>query len=467
MSNASNDIAVIGMGVMGANLARNFASRGLSVGIYNRTQADAIAVAKDYPEAKFSRAESLESLVAGLKQPRRIILMVSAGKAVDAVLDALEPFLEKDDIVVDAGNSHFADTDRRCKRADQAPWRFMGMGVSGGAEGALKGPSIMPGGDLQAWNELKESLQSIAAVADSGPCVAYCGSGSAGHFVKMVHNGIEYGDMQLIAESAVLMRQGLGMPSRAVADTFASWNEGELDSFLIEITTAIFRKEDPKNPNALLVDAIMDKAGQKGTGRWTVLAAVELGVAIPTITAAVDARALSAQKDLRVRAEKEFAPKRSSLTNITTDDLRKALYAAKIASYTQGFAMLRAASEERSYGCNFGEISRIWKEGCIIRAQFLDRVRDAFAQDAELPLLALAPSFQKDLAECLPSMRKVVSAALSAGLPVPGLAASLTYFDTLTTSHGSANLIQAQRDYFGSHTYERLDEPGVSVHTDW
>jgi 6-phosphogluconate dehydrogenase len=467
MSNARNDIAVIGMGVMGANLARNFANTGLQVAIYNRTQEVAKEVVAEFPEAGFDRAEDLSALVVGLKKPRRIILMVSAGKAVDAVLDGLDTLLEQDDIVVDAGNSHFEDTERRCKRADGRPWRFMGMGVSGGAEGALLGPSIMPGGDLQAWENLKPVLEAAAAKSDSGPCVTYCGAGSAGHFVKMVHNGIEYGDMQLIAEAAVLMRHGLGMPSRAVADTFAEWNKGDLDSFLIQITTDIFRTSDPKSPDGLLVDAILDKAGQKGTGRWTVLAAVELGVAIPTITAAVDARALSAQKDLRVRAEREFHPQRTALSGVSTDDIRAALFAAKIASYTQGFAMLKAASEERNYNSNFGEIARIWKEGCIIRAQFLDLVRDAFAETNDLELLALAPSFRSELETRMPAFRRVVSSAMSAGLAVPGLSASLSYFDTLTTGRGSANLIQAQRDYFGSHTYERLDEPGVSVHTEW
>ena len=467
MSNATNDIAVIGMGVMGANLARNFASRGLSVGIYNRTVSLAKEVVKNHPEAKLDQADTLEALVAGLKKPRRIIAMVSAGKAVDAVMDSLDALLEEGDIIVDAGNSHFEDTERRCKRADARPWRFMGMGVSGGAEGALLGPSIMPGGDKEAWNALRPMLESAAAVSDSGACVAYCGTGSAGHFVKMVHNGIEYGDMQLIAESAVLMRQGLGMPSRAVANTYAEWNRGDLESFLIEITADIFRTPDPKNASGLLVDAILDKAGQKGTGRWTVLAAVELGVAIPTIAAAVDARALSAQKALRIQAEEQFAPRRSTLAGIRTEDIRDALYAAKIASYTQGFAMLRTASEERGYGSDFGEISRIWKEGCIIRAGFLDRVREAFAADSELSLLALAPSFQKELKTTLPALRRVVSAAVTAGLAVPGLSASLSYFDTLVCAQGSANVIQAQRDYFGSHTYERLDEPGVAVHTDW
>ncbi|MCP4449302.1 MAG: NADP-dependent phosphogluconate dehydrogenase [Myxococcales bacterium] len=467
MSNATNDIAIIGMGVMGANLARNFASRGLSVGIYNRTLSVADRVVAKHPEAKFDRAETLDALVAGLKKPRRIIAMISAGSAVDAVLDSLDPLLEEGDIVVDAGNSHFADTERRCERANKRTWRFMGMGVSGGAEGALLGPSIMPGGDEEAWNALRPILESAAAQSDSGSCVAYCGTGSAGHFVKMVHNGIEYGDMQLIAESAVLMRQGLGMPSRAVADTFSAWNKGDLDSFLIEITADIFRTPDPKDETALLVDAILDKAGQKGTGCWTVLAAVELGVAIPTITAAVDARALSAQKALRITAEAAFAPKPSTLSGVSTDDVRDALYAAKIATYTQGFAMLRTASDEKGYGSSFGEVSRIWKEGCIIRAGFLDRVREAFVEDPELSLLALAPSFQKELAEKIPCLRRVTTAAIAAGLPVPGLAASLSYFDTLACGRGSANLIQAQRDYFGSHTYERLDEPGISVHTDW
>ncbi len=467
MSNATNDIAVIGMGVMGANLARNFASRDLSVGIYNRTLAVAKEVSTKHPDAKLDVADSLSSLVAGLKKPRRVILMVSAGKAVDAVLDGLDDLLEEDDIVVDAGNSHFSDTDRRCERAEGRPWRFLGMGVSGGAEGALLGPSIMPGGDVTAWKTLRPVLELAAAKADSGPCVAYCGTGSAGHFTKMVHNGIEYGDMQLIAESAVLMRQGLGMPSRAVADTFASWNAGDLGSFLIEITANIFRTRDPKNDRALLVDAILDKAGQKGTGRWTVLAATELGVAIPTITAAVDARALSAQKELRVRAERAFAPKRSTLAGVSTSDLSDALYAAKIASYTQGFAMLRTASKERGYGSDFGEISRIWKEGCIIRAQFLDRVREAFTVEPELSLLALAPSFQEELLSRMPSLRRVVTAAFASGIAIPGLAASLSYFDTLVCASGSANLIQAQRDYFGSHTYERLDDPGVAVHTNW
>jgi 6-phosphogluconate dehydrogenase len=467
MSNATNDIAVIGMGVMGANLARNFSSRGLSVGIYNRTQEVAKQVVADFPDAKLDRAESLEGLLAGLKRPRRVVLMVSAGRAVDAVLDSLDPLLEEGDIVVDAGNSHFADTERRCERADSRPWRFMGMGVSGGAEGALLGPSIMPGGDEEAWNELRPILESAAAVSDSGSCVAYCGSGSAGHFVKMVHNGIEYGDMQLIAEAAVLMRRGLGMSPAQVADTFADWNQGELGSFLIEISADIFRTEDPKKPGSVLVDAILDKAGQKGTGRWTVLAAVELGVAIPTITAAVDARALSAQKELRVLAEKDYAPKRGTLSDVSTEDIRSALYTAKIASYTQGFAMLRVASDERKYGSNFAEISRIWTAGCIIRAQFLDRIRAAFAENPELPLLALSPSFRDEVQQRMPAMRKVSAAAFGAGLPIPGLAASLSWFDTLTTANGSANLIQAQRDYFGSHTYRRLDDPETVVHTDW
>ena len=467
MSNTKNDIAVIGMGVMGANLARNFASRGLRVGVYNRTRAAAEKVVAEHPEADLDLAESLESLLAALSRPRRVVLMVSAGRAIDTVLDALDPLLEDGDIVVDAGNSHFADTDRRCARAHARPWHFVGMGVSGGAEGALNGPSIMPGGDIEAWNALRPVLEAAAARSDSGICVAYCGAGSAGHFVKMVHNGIEYGDMQLIAEVAVLMRQGLGMTARAVADTFAEWNQGELSSYLIEITADILRTPDPEREGGLLVDAILDKAGQKGTGRWTVLAALDLGIAIPTIAAAVDARALSALKELRLRAEADYRPERASLLGVTTADIRDALYAAKIASYTQGFAMLRAASDERSYRTDLSEVARIWTAGCIIRAQVLDGIRTAYAGEPQLALLALAPSLRDEVTARWPGFRKVASSALQAGLAVPGLAASLSWFDTITTGSGSANLIQAQRDYFGSHTYERVDNPGVSVHTEW
>jgi len=462
-----NDIAVVGLGVMGANFARNFASRGYKVAGYDRTPAKAHALAAQFPEAKLAIAEDWKALVASLERPRRIVLLIVAGKPIDDVLDALDPLLEKDDIVVDAGNSLYSDTDRRNARAEGRPWRFVGMGISGGSDGALLGPSIMPGGDPEAWQRLRPLLEAVAAKSESGTCVTYCGKGSAGHFVKMVHNGIEYGDMQLIAETAMLMRDGLGLAPAAVADTFQAWNGGDLESFLIEITADIFRTDDSQKPGSLLVDAILDKAGQKGTGKWTVMAALEMGVAVPTIAAAVDARVLSAQKELRVRAEKSFGAVRGKLSGVSVDDLRDALYASKIASYTQGFQMLSRASEERGYGTDLGEVARIWTAGCIIRARFLDRVRAAFARTPAPELLALAPEFVEDLGRRLPAWRRVVTASLAAGIPVPGLAASLAWYDTLVTARGSASVIQAQRDYFGSHTYERLDAPGVSVHTDW
>ncbi len=464
MSSNLNDVAVIGLGVMGANVARNFASRGLRVGAYTRRFEEAKKLAAQHPEAKLDAVATLPELVQRLERPRRIVVLVNAGPPVDAVLDALDPLLEEGDIVVDAGNSLYTDTNRRAERAEKRPWRFVGMGVSGGSEGALKGPSIMPGGPVDSWERLKPILEAIAARSDSGVCVTHCGKGSAGHFVKMVHNGIEYGDMQLISETALLLRQGLGLEASAVADTFSKWNRGDLASYLVEITADVFRMKDEKG-GGLLVDAILDKAGQKGTGKWTVMAASELGIPIPTIATAVDARLMSAAKDTRVRAEAAHRPTRAKLEGVTVDDLADALYAAKIASYTQGFAMLKAASDAFGYGTNLSEVARIWTAGCIIRAVFLDRVRSAFTKDPEL--LALAPEFVTDLAKRLPAWRRVVSAANRAGLAAPGLSVSLGWYDTLTTARGSAAVIQAQRDYFGSHTYERIDQPGVAVHTEW
>jgi 6-phosphogluconate dehydrogenase len=468
MSDSKCDIAVVGLGVMGANLARNFASRGHRVAIFNRTALVTRGLAADHPEAGFTPCESLAALVTHLERPRPIVLMVPAGDPVDEMLDALDPLLETDDIVIDAGNSLFTDTDRRNERASSARWRFVGMGVSGGSEGALRGPSIMPGGDEQAWERLRPLLESVAAVTDSGPCVTYCGRGSAGHFVKMVHNGIEYGDMQLIAEVAVLLRQGLGLAPQAVADVFADWNAGELESYLIEITAEIFTTADPEAPGGLLLDAILDRAGQKGTGRWTAKAALDAGVAIPTIGAAVDARVMSAARDRRVEANAAFGERETErLDGVDVEDVRAALYAAKVASYTQGFDLLARASEEREYGTDLAEVARIWKAGCIIRARFLDRVREAFTGDGATRLLALAPDFRQDLQECVPGWRRVVTEAIRVGIPVPGLSASLAWFDTLTTAKGSANLIQAQRDYFGSHSYERVEAPGTFVHSRW
>lgn len=462
-SKRKNDVAVIGLGVMGANLARNFASRGLRVGGYTLHHEHAQQVAAAHPDADLDIVATLPELVQRLERPRRLVVLVNAGPPVDAVIDALDPLLESGDLIVDAGNSLYTDTNRRIERAASRPWSFVGMGISGGSEGALRGPSLMPGGTPQSWERLQPVLEPIAARSASGLCVTYCGAGSAGHFVKMVHNGIEYADMQLIAESAMLLRDGLGLEPSAVADTFSRWNEGDLNSYLIEITADVFRVKELTG--GVLLDSILDKAGQKGTGSWAVRAATELGVPIPTISTAVDARLLSAAKETRVRAEKAFAPVRSKLEQVTTRDVADALYASKIASYTQGFAMLRVASETFGYGTNLAEVARIWTAGCIIRAAFLDRVRSAFATRPEL--LVLASEFVADLSARLPAWRRVVAAAARAGLAAPGLSVSLGWYDTLTTARGSAALIQAQRDYFGSHTYERIDAPGTFVHTEW
>ncbi|HEY3445077.1 MAG TPA: NADP-dependent phosphogluconate dehydrogenase [Myxococcales bacterium] len=462
-----NDVGVIGLGVMGGNLARNCASRGFRVGGFDRNLEGARKLAAEHPEAHLAVAQTLAELVKGLERPRRIIALVNAGAPVDSVIDALDPLLEQGDVLVDAGNSLYMDTERRLARSLERPWRFVGMGISGGSEGALKGPAIMPGGDPASYERLRPLLEAIAARSDSGACVTYCGRGSAGHFVKMVHNGIEYGDMQLIAETVMLLRGGLGLPAAEVASIFSEWNQGELGSYLVEITADILRTPDSERAGSLLLDAVQDQAGQKGTGRWTVIAAAELGVAIPTVAAAVDARNLSAGRPLRVQFEGAVGGAAGKLAGVTPQDLQDALYASKIASYAQGFAMLSKASAEKSYGTDLAEVARIWTAGCIIRARFLERVSKAFAADPALEMLALSPDFAEELKKRAGAWRRVVSAATSAGLAIPGLSASLAWFDTLRTSRGTGAIIQAQRDYFGSHTYERTDRPGVAVHTEW
>ncbi len=461
------DIAVIGLGVMGANLARNFHSRGWRVAVHNRTTSILDAFMDEHGDERFVSCESLDEVLAKLQTPRKIVLMVTAGRAVDAVMDALAGRLEPTDIVIDGGNSQWSDTDRRNAWAKEHGFRFVGMGVSGGEEGALKGPSMMPGGDDAVWPELKPILESAAAVSDSGPCVTWCGRGSAGHFVKMVHNGIEYGDMQLIAETWTLLRQGLGRSPVQTRSVFEAWNAGRLQSFLIDITAEIVAAKDPHSADPL-VEHILDVAGQKGTGRWTVLGAVEAGIPLGTITAAVDGRALSARKSDRVAAAATFADAATApLQGIDEADLEQALYASKLISYTQGFDLLRQASESRDYGVDLAAIARVWKAGCIIRAAFLDRVYDAYRTDPQLPLLCLAPSFAAELTAALPAWRRVVGAAVAAGIPVPALSASLAWFDGLRTDPGSARLIQAQRDHFGAHTYKRDDAPTEAVHTEW
>ena len=466
MSEPTADIGIVGMGVMGAALAQNFESRGLTVAVYNRNEEVLNTFMDANAGDRFVRCADYPTLAAALKPPRRIILMVTAGRAVDAVLASLQPVLADGDIVVDGGNSHYADTDRRVAAAAGSGVRFFGMGISGGEEGARLGPAMMPGGDKESFEALRPMLEAAAAHSDSGPCVDWCGHTSAGHFVKMVHNGIEYGDMQLIAEVVTLLREGLGLAPPAVRDVFTRWNEGPLESFLIEITARIVAARDPAGDGPLL-DRILDVAGQKGTGRWTAIVATEHGVAIPTITAAVDARVLSAAKPDRAHAERALGRSGGRLEAVDLETLESALYAAKMCSYTQGFALLQTASEERGYAVDRASVARIWKAGCIIRAAFLDRVYEAFRADPGLRLLLLAPGFAAEMRARIAALRKVVAAAVVAGIPVPALAASLSYVDTLARERGSADVIQAQRDFFGAHTYRRVDALDTPVHSDW
>lgn len=462
------EIAVIGLGVMGQSLARNFRSRGRRVAVYNRNPEITTAFLAEYDDGGYVRCDDYATLRAAFGGgPARLVSMVTAGPATDAVLDAIEPHLRAGDVFVDGGNAHYADTERRLGRAAKADWHFVGMGVSGGEKGALLGPSMMPGGDPEAWPIVEPFMVEAAARSDTGPCVTWCGRGAAGHFVKMVHNGIEYGDMQLIAEVHAIMGAMAWDPPRMRA-AFTRYDAGPLESFLIEITAGIVAARDPKGGGAL-VDAILDVAGQKGTGRWTAIAATELGIAIPTIAAAVDARAMSARKDDRVAAERAglAALGANATLDLDEDTLGRALYAAKIMSYTQGFALLAEASTARGYDIDRAAVARIWKAGCIIRAAFLDRVHAAFAARPDLPLLFLADDFAAELVDGVGALRRVVGAATAAGVPVPALAASLTYVDTMTRGRGTAALIQAQRDWFGAHTYRRVDDPGTAVHTEW
>ena len=484
---ATADAGVIGMAVMGRNLAKNIESRGNTVAIYNRTWAvtEEVMQWEHGKNARFVPAKELKDFVAAIKRPRRIVIMVQAGKGTDAVIEQVAPLLEDGDILVDGGNAHWGDTDRRIAWAKDfgaknpgKAFHFIGMGVSGGEEGARIGPSIMPGGNQDAVGKLMPILKQISAKVgpkNDEPCVTWCGEGSAGHFVKMVHNGIEYADMQMIAECYDVLARGLQMDHGQCAATFREWNQGELASFLIELTGKIADKKDSdsktleKNPDAYLLDAIRDAAGQKGTGKWTTIAALEAGVAIPTITAAVDARLLSSikiEREAAFKASKKLI-KRKKKVKLTTSELATALYAAKIAAYAQGMKLIAAASEQRGYKTDLGSIPAIWRGGCIIRAVFLDRITAAFKKQPNLASLLVAEEFLPDIARTLPALRKVVAVASMAGFPVPALSASLSYIEGYTTARLPAYVIQAQRDAFGSHTYERNKKPGTWIHSEW
>ncbi|MCA9728830.1 MAG: NADP-dependent phosphogluconate dehydrogenase [Candidatus Eisenbacteria bacterium] len=465
-----SDMGIVGLGVMGSNLARNIERNGFSVAVYNyEPEMRESFLAKFGDGHAFQGAETIPALVERTERPRRILMMIKAGAPVDSVIEQLEPHLDEGDIVIDGGNSHYPDTDRRIERLAKRGVHFVGMGVSGGEEGALHGPSLMPGGDPRMYERLRPVLEKIAAQVDSGPCVTYCGKGSAGHFVKMVHNGIEYGDMQLIAEAYDLLRHAFGLTPDRIRSIFEEWNRGELQSFLIEITARIVAFPDDQGAEGILLDRILDAAGQKGTGKWTTITALELGVPIPTITAAVDGRVLSSMKPLRAKLSGLYEGPDSAFRGDVDQaiaDVRAALYASKICSYAQGFDLLQQASAEFAYGVRLDELARIWKGGCIIRAAFLVRIHHAYREDGKLANLLLDKDFREDLASRAAAWRRVVERGVALGVPTPGMAASLAYFDTLRRDQGPANLIQAQRDLFGAHTYQRTDREGT-FHTHW
>jgi len=467
---SGSSFAVVGLGTMGRNLALNIEEHGFPVAVWNLETDWTDAFLKDHAGHKFTGTKSLQDLVRALERPRRIMMMIPAGAPVDEMLGKLAPLLEPDDIVIDGGNSHFADTRRREAALREQRLHFVGCGVSGGEEGARFGPSIMPGGSAAAWTRIKDVLEAIAAKTEAGPCVTHVGPDGAGHFVKMVHNGIEYGDMQLIAETYDVLHRGLGLTTPQTGEVFAEWNRGPLESFLVELTAHVCSVADPETQQPL-VDVIQDKAGQKGTGKWTVQIALDLAVAIPTIGAALDARVLSSLKDQRVAASalyKGAAKPGFSSTGADPwkNDLRDALVAARVCSYAQGMALIAAGSAEYRWNIDLAEMGRIWKGGCIIRAKLLDPVRQAFTANPSLPNLLVDPAIAADLQRAAPGWRRVVTAAASSGIAVPALAASLAYFDSYTTARLPQNLTQAQRDAFGAHKFERVERPGF-VHADW
>jgi 6-phosphogluconate dehydrogenase len=467
-----SDIGLIGLAVMGENLVLNMESHGFQVAVFNRTTSKVDDFMDGRARGKnIVGCHSVEELVANLERPRKVFLLVKAGAAVDAFINSIIPHLEPGDIIIDGGNSHFPDTIRRTAFVESKGLLYIGTGVSGGEEGALKGPSIMPGGSAAAWPHVKKIFQSVAAkVEDGSPCCEWLGNDGAGHFVKMVHNGIEYGDMQMICEAYSLMRNLLKMPPAEISSVFGEWNEGELDSYLIEITRDILAKTDDETGKPM-VDVIMDKAGQKGTGRWTSVSALDLGVPAQTIAEAVFARALSAIKDERLMASQKLAGPGAIFEGdkkAFLEQLRQALFASKICSYAQGYQLMRAAAEEYRWDLNYGEIALMWRGGCIIRARFLHNIKEAYDNNPGLQNLLLDDFFKNAIENSQSAWRTVVAAAVTHGVPVPAFSSALAYYDGYRSAVLPANLLQAQRDYFGAHTYERVDKPaGEYFHTNW
>jgi len=469
MTTTDSDFGLIGLAVMGQNLALNVESRGFQVSVFNRTTRVTHDFMAQHPGKRLLACETLQQFVQSLARPRKVQLMVQAGAAVDAVIEQLIPLLEPGDIIIDGGNSLYTDTERRDAHLGSKGLRFVGAGISGGEEGARKGPSIMPGGSASTWAAIKPIYEAIAARVDGEPCVVHIGPGGAGHFVKMVHNGIEYGDMQLICEAYALLRAA-GMPTAEVARVFDTWNQGDLQSYLIEITARALEQVDPETGKPL-VDVILDKAGQKGTGRWTLISAAENAVVISTINAAVEARVLSSMHALRQVAATQLAGPEGALTidhQALVAMVHDALYASKVISYTQGLDLMRTMGEKKNWGLDLGAIASIWRGGCIIRARFLERITEVYRADPGLANLALAPYFRELLGRAQQPWRQVVALAVSQGIPVPAFSASLAYYDSLRSARLPANLLQAQRDFFGAHTYERVDKPaGQWFHTQW
>jgi len=468
---AQADIGLVGLAVMGENLILNMESKGFTVACYNRTVEKVDRFIEGRAKGKnIIGCRSIEELVAALKKPRKIMLMVKAGKPVDDFIEQILPHLDDGDILIDGGNSHFPDTIRRTQTVESQGKLYIGTGVSGGEEGALRGPSIMPGGSPAAWPHVKPIFQKIAAQTEAGePCCDWVGQGGAGHFVKMVHNGIEYGDMQMICETYQLMKVGLGMSNDQMHEVFAEWNRGELDSYLIEITRDILGYRDEQGQ--YVVDLILDTAGQKGTGKWTVIAALDVGQPLTLIGEAVFARCLSALKDERVAASKVLngpTPAFKGDKKAFVDDLRRALYASKIVSYAQGYQLMRAAAAEYGWDLNYGGIALMWRGGCIIRSVFLGKIKEAFDKNPNLSNLLLDPFFKDAVEKAQEAWRRVVVAAIQMGVPIPAISAALAFYDGYRSERLPANLLQAQRDYFGAHTYERVDRPrGEAFHTNW